>query len=204
MLLPVPARPSPGRAQLNNANNDDAMMTTQPKRPTALACLGALILSVGHLNASAAPPLEVTATTSMVADLARQVGGDRVTVTGLMGPGVDPHLYKASPSDVVKLQNAAVIFYGGLVLEGKMTDLFARMARTKKHVYPVTESIPENLLLEPAQFEGHYDPHVWFEIPLWSKCVDTVVAGSSPATTPSIISAAPTASPSWRCKACRR
>ena len=145
-------------------------------------CIGitVLILCVFHSAVDAAPrTIKVTATTGMVADLVKQVGGDRVEVEGLMGPGVDPHLYKAAASDVVKLQRADVIFYSGLLLEGKMTDLFARMARLKKHVYAVTESIPESMLLEPPEFQGHYDPHVWFDILLWSRCVDTVVNGLS-------------------------
>jgi manganese/zinc/iron transport system substrate-binding protein len=92
---------------------------------------------------------------------------------------VDPHLYKASASDVITLQRADVIFYSGLLLEGKLQDIFARLARTKRFVYPVTESIPVEKLLEPPEFAGHYDPHVWFEIPLWTLCVDTVVKGLS-------------------------
>ncbi len=123
--------------------------------------------------------IRVTATVTMVADLVRQVGGGRVEVQGLMGPGVDPHLYKASASDVLKLQEADVIFYSGLLLEGKMQDILARLARTKKFVYPVTEAIPIEKLLEPPEFAGHYDPHVWFEIPLWAACVETVVKGLS-------------------------
>lgn len=123
--------------------------------------------------------IKVTTTVMMVSDLVKQVGGERVEVEGLMGPGVDPHLYKASASDVLKLQQAEVIFYSGLLLEGKMQDIFARLARTKKFVYPVTEAIPVEKLLEPPEFAGHYDPHVWFEIPLWATCVDTVVKGLS-------------------------
>jgi manganese/zinc/iron transport system substrate-binding protein len=80
---------------------------------------------------------------------------------------------------VIRLQEADVIFYSGLLLEGKMQDIFAKMARTKKFVYPVTEAIPVEKLLEPPEFAGHYDPHVWFEIPLWSMCVDMVVKGLS-------------------------
>ena len=123
--------------------------------------------------------IQVVTTTTMVSDLVRQVGGDKVEVQGLMGPGVDPHLYKALASDITKLQGAEVIFYNGLLLEGKMQDVFAKMARTKKHVYPVTEAIPQDRLLEPPEFSGHYDPHVWFEVPLWAKCMDVVVHGLS-------------------------
>ena len=123
--------------------------------------------------------IKVTTTTTMVGDLVRQVGGDRVEISGLMGPGVDPHLYKASASDITKLQRADVIFYSGLLLEGKLQDVFAKMARTKKHVYAVTETIDEKELLEPESFGGHYDPHVWFDVTLWAKCVESVVKGLS-------------------------
>ena len=91
----------------------------------------------------------------MVADLVKQVGGDRVAVDALFGPGVDPRLYKPTASDVTRLSRTAVIFYSGLMLEGRMGDVFAKMAHSGKRVYPVTESIPEKRLLEPVQFEGH-------------------------------------------------
>jgi len=123
--------------------------------------------------------IKVATTTTMVTDLVRQVGGDRVEAEGLMGPGVDPHLYKASAGDGPKLQNADVIFFNGLLLEGKLQDLFAKLARTKKHVYPLSEAIPVEQLLEPPEFAGHYDPHIWFGVPLWSRCVETVVKGLS-------------------------
>jgi manganese/zinc/iron transport system substrate-binding protein len=121
--------------------------------------------------------LRVTATTTMVSDLVKQVGGDRVDVQGLMGAGVDPHLYKASASDVTKLQDADVIFYSGLFLEGKMQEIFTSMAKGGKRVHAVTDSIAKEKLLHPATFGGHPDPHVWFEVPLWAQCVDTVVKG---------------------------
>lgn len=123
--------------------------------------------------------IRVTVTTSMVGDLVRNVGGDRVEVHGLMGPGVDPHLYKATATDVLKLQQAKVIFYNGLLLEGKMQELFGQMARKKKFVYALTEDLPQDQLLEPPALGGHFDPHVWFDVPLWSRCADKVVEGLS-------------------------
>jgi manganese/zinc/iron transport system substrate-binding protein len=136
-------------------------------------------LSIGISASAAEKKIKVTTTVTMASDLVRQVGGERVDVTGLMGPGVDPHLYKASASDVLKLNDADVIFYCGLLLEGKMQDVLAKMARTKKFVYPVTETIPIEKLLEPPEFAGHYDPHVWFDVGLWTLCADTVVKGLS-------------------------
>jgi manganese/zinc/iron transport system substrate-binding protein len=117
----------------------------------------------------------------MVTDLVKQVGGDRVEAQGLMGAGVDPHLYKASASDVTKLQGADVIFYSGLLLEGKMEELFTKMKQGGKRVFAVTDSIPKDKLLHPSKFGGHPDPHVWFDVPIWAQCVDTVVQGLSEA-----------------------
>jgi manganese/zinc/iron transport system substrate-binding protein len=142
-----------------------------------LLCLGVSVLPIE----AADKKLRVAATVTMVADLARQMGGERVEVDALMGPGVDPHLYKAAASDITKLQQADVIFYSGLLLEGKMQDIFAKLARSTRFVYPVTEAIPVEKLLEPPEFAGHYDPHVWFEVPLWKLCVDVVAKGLSEA-----------------------
>lgn len=126
---------------------------------------------------SAAPSLRVVTTTSMVTDLVRQVAGERAIVEGLMGPGVDPHLFKPTAADVLKLQKAQAIFYNGLLLEGKMTDLFTRLARGKRAVFAVTEKLADERLLAPPQFSGHHDPHVWFDVMLWHDCVPAVVEG---------------------------
>ncbi|HRI89725.1 MAG TPA: zinc ABC transporter substrate-binding protein [Candidatus Hydrogenedentes bacterium] len=110
--------------------------------------------------------LKVTCTIGMIADVARNLGGQHVEVSGLMGAGVDPHLYKATHGDLEKLSGADLILYNGLHLEGKMADVLVKMARSVPTVQ-VTESIPENLLNEPAEFAGHHDPHVWFDVSLW-------------------------------------
>jgi manganese/zinc/iron transport system substrate-binding protein len=133
------------------------------------------------LTADLSAALRTVATTGMVADLVRQVGGDRVEVRTLMGPGVDPHLYKPTAQDAAELQRAEVIFYSGLMLEGRMADLFARIGRGDRKVYAVTEGIAENRLLEPPEFEGHYDPHVWFDVSLWAQTVPVIVEGLSAA-----------------------
>jgi manganese/zinc/iron transport system substrate-binding protein len=96
-----------------------------------------------------------------------------------MGPGVDPHLYKPTSGDAARLSKADVIFYTGLMLEGRMGDLFAKLARTGKRVYPITQSVPESQLTEPAEFEGHYDPHIWFDVSLWAQTVPTIIKGLS-------------------------
>lgn len=108
------------------------------------------------------------ATTGIVADAARRVLGDRGTVTALMGPGVDPHLYKASEGDVRRLGEADLILVNGLHLEGKMSDVLLRMARSRP-VIAVTEEIDPAGLREPPEFAGQYDPHVWFDVSLWAQ-----------------------------------
>jgi manganese/zinc/iron transport system substrate-binding protein len=118
-------------------------------------------------------PIQVTATTGMVADLAKHVGGEHVAVTQLMGEGIDPHLYKASPGDVSQLSAADMIFYSGLHLEGKMGDVLARQSR-KKPAVAVAENIAKNRLLEVAP--GVFDPHVWFDVALWSETISAVEA----------------------------
>jgi manganese/zinc/iron transport system substrate-binding protein len=110
--------------------------------------------------------INVVTTTGMIADTVANVGGERVEVTALMGPGVDPHLYKASASDVNRLDEADIIFYNGLELEGRMTDIFVRLASSKPTV-AVAAVIPDDQLREPPEFEGKYDPHVWFDVSLW-------------------------------------
>ena len=117
--------------------------------------------------------LEVVATTNFVADTVGEVGGGRVAVNGLMGPGVDPHLYQASAGDVETLRDAEAIFYVGLFLEGKMADVLAEMSERVPSL-AVGEAISTDLLLDPpagAPDEEEHDPHVWFEPELWRHAV---------------------------------
>ena len=119
-------------------------------------------------------PLEVVTTTEMIADITKHVAGEHANVQALMGEGVDPHLYKPTAADAKVLLGADVIFYSGLMLEGRMADTFFKAARMGKVVYPVTELLDETYLLEPEEFEGHWDPHVWNDVAAWSKAVETV------------------------------
>jgi manganese/zinc/iron transport system substrate-binding protein len=91
-----------------------------------------------------------------------------------MGEGVDPHLYKPTRNDIKRLLEADAVFYSGLLLEGRMTETFAKIARSGKPVFAVTEAIDEKFLLEPPEFHGHYDPHVWMDVQAWSECVNLV------------------------------
>jgi manganese/zinc/iron transport system substrate-binding protein len=149
------------------------------RRGKVLAIISALAASFLLSGAVAEAKVHVATTIGMVADLVRQVGGERVEVEQLMGPGVDPHLYKPTSTDAARLSKADVIFYSGLMLEGRMGDLFAKLARSGKRVYPTTESVPEELLTEPKEFAGHYDPHIWFDVSMWAQTVPTIVKGLS-------------------------
>lgn len=119
-------------------------------------------------------PYTITCTTGMVADIVNEVAGDKAQVQGIIGPGVDPHLYQATRYDVKLLFTADVVFYNGLLLEGKMTDALIKVARKKKHVYAVTELIDPQRLLSPPEFAGHHDPHVWMDVSLWKECTHMV------------------------------
>lgn len=157
------------------------MRRRRPGNVMALLSLVALALvlaacgrEVGGAPADIAErEIRVVATTGMVADVARNVGGERVAVTALMGPGVDPHLYKASARDVEAIDGADVLFYSGLHLEGRMTSIFERLGVTRPTV-PVAEIIPVERLRRPPEFEGAYDPHVWFDVGLWGYAVDAI------------------------------
>lgn len=120
--------------------------------------------------------LRVVCTTAQVADLVSHVGGSHVVVETLMGDGVDPHLYKATPGDLRRLNQAEIIFYNGLHLEGRLADVLERLAE-KKPVFAVTHQIevddPSRLRATP-EFPGNYDPHVWFDVALWSQCAPYV------------------------------
>jgi len=141
---------------------------------TLVFLTGTMFILAGCGNAQAfkeTGKLHVTTTVGMITDVVQEVGGDHVEVIGLMGPGVDPHLYKASQGDIGKLEDADVILYGGLHLEGKMTEILEKMGK-KKMVVPVTRNIPENELRLVT--DGIHDPHVWFDVELWMSAAETI------------------------------
>ncbi len=117
--------------------------------------------------------IRVVTTTGMIGDAVKNVGGDRVEVTTLMGPGIDPHLYKASEGDVTRMASANMIFYNGLHLEGKMGEIFEKMSSRVKTVAVASEIDPA-LLQTPEAYEGNFDPHIWFDVSLWMQAVAAV------------------------------
>jgi manganese/zinc/iron transport system substrate-binding protein len=116
----------------------------------------------------------IVTTCGMVTDIVREVAGDKAKVVGLMGEGVDPHLYKPTRDDVARLLQADVVFYSGLMLEGRMTDTFLKVSRKGTPVFAVTELLDEKFLLEPPEFAGHTDPHVWMDVKGWMEAVKVV------------------------------
>ena len=134
-------------------------------------------LLFGGCGNSANDKLVVVTTTTQITDMVKAVAGDRVKVVALMGPGVDPHLYKPSAKDVATIGRADLILYNGLLLEGRMEDAFAQAKQKGIKAYPVTQAIPADKLLQPPEFSGHPDPHVWFDPAIWVLCIDVVRDG---------------------------
>jgi len=152
----------------------NCMMTQKPRfflsRRALLAGLGAFAAT----PTLAATPLNIVATTGMIADLARAVGGDRVTVRGLMGAGVDPHAYRQTRSDIVAMTRADAVLWHGLYLEAQMEAFFADLGR-KRPIHAVAETLNPDLLLSHEDYAGRFDPHVWMDPDLWVQCVPAVV-----------------------------
>ncbi|MFD0714712.1 metal ABC transporter solute-binding protein, Zn/Mn family [Paenibacillus sp. GCM10027626] len=140
-------------------------------------CVAALAACGNKENTPAAKEgqIKITTTVGMITDVVEQVGGEHVKVTGLMKAGVDPHLYKASQGDIQKLDEADVIFYNGLHLEGKMVEIFEKMAK-KKTTVAVSDDIDHSTLRTGAEngMDTEYDPHIWFNVKHWMKATETI------------------------------
>ncbi|MEX2232972.1 MAG: zinc ABC transporter substrate-binding protein [Cyclobacteriaceae bacterium] len=117
--------------------------------------------------------IKIVTTTGMIQNAVENIVGDHAEVIALMGPGVDPHLYKATHGDLERLTEADIIFYNGLHLEGKMGEVFEKLGRIKP-VIAVADEIPEDLLRKVPGFQGAHDPHIWFDVELWQHAVKSV------------------------------
>ena len=135
-----------------------------------MAASAALALSLPANWAAAQERLSVVATTGMVADVAMQVGGDLVEVQSLMGPGVDPHAYRQTRTDIVAASNADLVLWNGLYLEAQMEEFLLELGQDRP-VVAVAEAVPENLLIGHEDYEGRFDPHLWMNPNLWSRVV---------------------------------
>ena len=117
--------------------------------------------------------LNVVTTTTMITDLVKNIGGEHINLKGLMGSGVDPHLYKASEGDVTKLSNADIIFYNGLHLEGKLVEVFEKM-KNKKTI-AIADALDKSTLIGSDYFASNYDPHIWFDVTYWIQASQFIV-----------------------------
>ena len=135
------------------------------KKHLLLVCLIAVFACKSAVKKN--DKLQVVTTTTMITDLLNNIGGDKIDIQGLMGAGVDPHLYKASEGDVSKLFNADVIVYNGLHLEGKLEDVFEKMRYQNKKTIAVSDAINTATLIGSEYFASNYDPHIWFDISNW-------------------------------------
>ncbi len=127
----------------------------------------------GQKSESSDKKLYVVATTGMLYDAAINIGRDKIRAEAIMGPGVDPHLYKATQGDLSKLNNADLIIYNGLALEGKMGEILEKLGR-RKPVVAAAENIPRNQLLGAIGYQNAYDPHIWFDVQLWKSAVSEI------------------------------
>ena len=132
--------------------------------PRLAPILAAMILAVSATMAQA--QLTVVATTGMIADTAREIGGDHVEVRALMGPGVDPHAYRQTRSDIVAMTRADLVLWHGLFLEAQMEDFFADLSRSR-NVVAVAETTPREVLLAHDDYQDRFDPHIWMVPDLW-------------------------------------
>jgi manganese/zinc/iron transport system substrate-binding protein len=136
--------------------------------------VAAILSYFGANNGVAAESkLRIVTTTGIIADTVSKIGGEYVEVSALMGEGVDPHLYKASPGDMKRLLEADLVFHNGLHLEGKMADALVKLA-SRKPVSAVSQGIPRALLRSPEHQPEAIDPHIWFSVPLWMYAVDEI------------------------------
>jgi manganese/zinc/iron transport system substrate-binding protein len=126
-----------------------------------------------HVVHASENKLVIVCTTGMIADIVRKIGGNLIMVHGLMGPGVDPHLYRATEGDMHKLMAADIIFYNGLHLEGKMADLFKQMNKYIKTIAVADALEPAQLIMSP-DMPDIYDPHIWFDVQLWMHVVQLI------------------------------
>ncbi len=115
----------------------------------------------------------IVCTTGMIGDIVKNIVGDQIKVVTLMGPGVDPHLYKATQGDLKLLNEADVIVYNGLHLEGKMGEIFEKLEK-QKNIIVATDAIPKADLINNTEFKGAYDPHIWFDVQLWNTSTNYI------------------------------
>jgi len=142
-----------------------------------ITILTVILAGCGNKNVNDNGKYNVVTTTTLIADIVKSISGEYINVEGLMGPGVDPHLYKASAGDVKLMQNANMVIHNGLHLEGKMGDVFEGIKDGDKLVIAVSENIDESKFIDFVTNPGNYDPHIWFDVELWKEAAIRVNEG---------------------------
>lgn len=140
---------------------------------TLMAAAAAMAMTLPAGWAAAQERLDVVATTGMIADAAQTVGGDLVEVRALMGPGVDPHAYRQTRTDITAMANADLVLWNGLYLEAQMEEFLLELGQGQP-VVAVAQAVPENLLIGHEDYAGRFDPHLWMNPNLWSRVVVNV------------------------------
>ena len=145
----------------------------------ALGCVLVLFTAgcqTNNINGKSASEkkLKVVATFGMITDIVENVGGEKINVTGIMGEGVDPHLYKPTAKDTKLILDADIVFYNGLNLEIRITGTILDRMTDRTKVVAVTDGVPINNLRETVEFMGGYDPHVWHDVTIWMKATEKV------------------------------
>ncbi len=139
-----------------------------------VVALSALVAMLAvPLAGHAGERLSVVATTGMIADAVREIGGEAVEVKGLMGPGIDPHSYRQTRSDIVAMTRADLVLWHGLYLEAQMEEFLQRLAK-RQTVVAVAEGLDRDRLLGHEDYDDKRDPHVWMDPSLWAEVVATV------------------------------
>lgn len=149
------------------------------RRLLAAGLVLAVLGLTGGATSAAEGKLRALSTIGMLGDLVARIVGETATAETLLGPGVDPHLYKLTRADVRRLLAADIVFYNGLFLEGKMADAMERAASAGRPVLAAAETLPKSYLLAPAEFAGAFDPHVWMDVSGWAQVAEAVCASLS-------------------------
>ncbi len=126
-----------------------------------------------HQTFAGSYPIKATVTVGMIGDLVREIGGEHVQVTQLMASGVDPHLYKPLRDAVISIRDADLVFYNGLMLEGKMSEILNQYSQSKRTM-AVGESVPEHRIAGAESEHAHPDPHVWMNVELWGLAAGAI------------------------------
>jgi manganese/zinc/iron transport system substrate-binding protein len=164
-------RGSSGRS-VRARSRQEKKMFDRLRRFVLVGVSGAVVAAaMATSSASTGDRLDIVATTGMIADAVTQVGGDRVLVTALMGPGVDPHTYRQTRSDIAAMTRADAVFWHGLYLEAQLEEFLGNLAK-RKVVVPLAEKLPRDALLSDATYKDRHDPHVWMDPRLWKAVVE--------------------------------